>query len=235
MTESDPTIAAETTQQSTELAKPPWKRIALLAIAVFALLVIGYVSPLREYIGDAAKLNEWIHSFGLWAPLIFTISVALLVAAGIPRLVLCVVSGMAFGFGWGLLYAQIGTLAGNYVVFLIARMGGSVWIERWLARKGGGLSQLVKQEGLRGVLLARQLPVPGLAVNIACALLGVRQKDFLIGTLVGQLPEAVPCTLIGAGVLKASFAKSTVLISLAVIAAVILWAVLQRWLRWTKA
>jgi len=235
MGESEQQVTPDMPPPSAEAAGLPWKRVALLAFAACALLVVGYLSPLREYIGDMGKLSEWIRGFGIWAPLVFTTSIALLVAAGFPRLVLCVVSGMAFGFGWGLLYAQLGTLAGNYAVFMGARMGASKWVERYLARKAGRLMRVAQQEGLRGVLLARQLPVPSLAVNLACALLGVRQRDFLIGTLLGQLPEAVPCTLIGAGVLKASFGKSIGLISLAVIAAVVLWAALQRWLRCGKA
>ena len=229
-----PTVS-ETPPQTAKPAGPPWKRITLLALAACSLLMVAYLSPLREYLADAPKLSERIRAFGVWAPFVFTIAVALLVAAGFPRLVLCVVSGMAFGFGWGLLYAQVGTLAGNYAVYLAARLCGTDWLERYLARKAAALSHLVDQEGLRGVLLARQLPVPGVAVNLACALLGVRQRDFLIATLIGQLPEAVPCTLLGAGLLKASFAASAGLISLAVIAAVVLWALLQRWLRWYKA
>jgi uncharacterized membrane protein YdjX (TVP38/TMEM64 family) len=220
---------------SAESAGPPWKRVALLAFVLCALLVVGYTSPLREYVGDLGKLSERIRSFGIWAPLIFTLLIAVLVAVGFPRLILCAVSGAAFGFGWGLLYAQVGTLAGNYAVFVVARLGGSERMAEYLARKTARMNGLVKAEGLRGVLLARQLPVPSLAINLACALLGVRQRDFLIGTLLGQLPEAVPCTLIGAGVLKASFTGSAGVISLAVIAAVVSWAVVQRWLRWNKA
>ena len=235
MGESEQEATPDAPAQSTEAAGPPWKRVALLAFVVCALLVVGYVSPLREYLGDLAKFGERIRSFGIWAPVIFTVLVAVLVAVGFPRLVLCAVSGAAFGFGWGLLYAQVGTLAGNYAVFVVARLGGSERMAQYLARKTARLGQVVKREGLRGVLLARQLPMPSLAINLACALLGVRQRHFLLGTLLGQLPEAVPCTWIGAGVLQASAARSAGVISLAVIAAVVLWAVVQRWLRWDKA
>ncbi|MGA2660485.1 MAG: hypothetical protein ABSH34_23545, partial [Verrucomicrobiota bacterium] len=72
----------------------------------------------------------------------------------------------------------------------------------------------------------RQLPVPGLLVNLACALFPLRHRDFLIGTLLGQLPEAVPCTLIGAGALKGAG-----LIGLGVAVAVVAWIGLRRLLR----
>jgi uncharacterized membrane protein YdjX (TVP38/TMEM64 family) len=84
------------------------------------------------------------------------------------------------------------------------------------------------------VILARQLPVPGLFVNLGFGLFSIRHRDFLLGTAIGQLPEAIPCTLIGAGVLKGSFGKSAGLIGLAVAFAVIVW-ISVRWMLRSEA
>jgi uncharacterized membrane protein YdjX (TVP38/TMEM64 family) len=168
------------------------------------------------------ELSAFIHGLGWRAPFLFTITVAILVALGFPRLLLCVLAGMAFGFWPGLVWAQLGTLIGNYVVFLVARSGGKSWAERYFARHAK-VHNFVEREGISGVILARQLPVPGLLINLACGLFAIRRRDFLLGTIIGQLPEAVPCTLIGAGVLEASFKKSLGLISLGVAAAVLVW------------
>ncbi len=97
--------------------------------------------------------------------------------------------------------------------------------------KRGRLQSFILQEGVMGVILARQLPVPGLLVNLMLGLVALRHRDFLIGTAVGQLPEAVPCTLIGAGLLESSFGHSVWVIGLAVAVAVLFWIGLRRLLR----
>jgi uncharacterized membrane protein YdjX (TVP38/TMEM64 family) len=206
---------------------PPWRGIVLLALVVAALLAIVYLSPLREYLGKARELSENIRSLGLFGPAALVVGVAVLVALGFPRLAFCVIAGMAFGFWKGLLWTQLGTLAGNYVLFLVARRGGGAWVRAFVAKRRK-LSDLIHREGLTGVILARQLPLPGLLVNLAFGLVAIRHRDFLIGTLIGQLPEAIPCTLIGAGALKASFGKSAAFLGLAVALALAVWIVL-RW------
>jgi uncharacterized membrane protein YdjX (TVP38/TMEM64 family) len=202
----------------------------LLAIGVGVLLTVVYLSPLRDYAGRAREIRAYLRGFGLWAPLVLAGGIAVLVAVGFPRLLFCVLAGMTLGFWQGLFWAQLGTLVGNYAVFMVARFGGGAWVQAYVARRGK-LHGLVRQEGIAGVILARQLPLPGLLINLACGLLSLRHRDFLVGTVVGQLPEAIPCTLIGAGVIAASFSRTVGAISLAVIFAVLLWAGLRVWLR----
>ncbi len=208
-------------------ARPPWRRIAFLGALLAVLLVIVYVSPLREYLARVQEIKGAIRGFGLWGPVVLTTGIAVMVAFGFSRLVLCGLAGMAMGFWWGLVWAQIGSLIGNYALFLVARKGGGDWIRRYVARRER-LASLIHKEGITGVILARQLPVPGMLVNLVLGLLSLRHRDFLIGTLLGQLPEAIPCTLIGAGASKASLTKSAGFIALGVVFAILVWAGL-RW------
>lgn len=207
---------------------PPWRRILVLAIGAGVLLAIVYLSPLRGYLGRLRDVSDQIRGWGALAPVALTAGIAVLVAVGFPRLLFCVIAGMAFGFWSGLLWAQLGTLVGNYLTFLVVRFGARDWAQRYLS-KHGKLNGWLMTDGTLGVVLARQVPIPGLLVNLACGLFPLRHRHFLIGSLIGQLPEAVPCTLIGAGVLQRSFAKSAGAISLAVAFAILLWIGL-RWL-----
>ncbi len=211
-------------------AKPPWKRMLFLALLAAVLLGIVYLSPLRAYLG---RIQEWKADFralGVWAPVVLTFGIASMVAAGFPRLLFCVIAGMLLGFWQGLLWAQLGTLLGNYAIFLIARKSAGDWVRRYVAKRGR-LASLIHKEGIAGVILARQLPVPGMLVNLALGLLAIRYRDFLVGTILGQLPEAIPCTLFGAGAGKASVGKSAAFIGLAVAAAVIAWIILRWYMR----
>ena len=158
------------------------------------------------------------------------VSVAVLVAIGVPRLALCVIAGMALGFWSGLLWAQLGTFLGNYAMFMFARMAGQEWAQRHLAHRVS-LQKIAQQRGALGVILARQLPLPGLVINLACALLPIRHPDFVIGTIIGQLPQAIPFTLIGAGALQPSFGRSIGVIGLAVVAMILVWLAVRQLLR----
>jgi len=191
---------------------------------------VVYLSPLRNWLGRVRELSDSLRGLGLLAPVVLTLGVAVLVAIGFPRLVLCVVAGMALGFWWGLLWTQFGTLLGNYAVFLAARRNAGGWAERYLTRHGR-LHGLIRRSGIAEVILARQLPVPGLVLNLALGLVSIRHRDFLLGTLIGQLPEAIPLTLIGAGLLNSSATSRLWLVGAAVILAVLVWVGLRAFLR----
>ncbi len=211
-------------------APPPWRKLAIIALIVIALLGLVYFSPLRQYLSRWQELAGMLRRFGLWAPLIFTASVMLLVSAGFPRLAFCVIGGSTFGFWQGLLWAQLGTLAGTYAVFLLARSKAE-WVRHYIEKRGH-VQDFIRRQGIPGVILARQLPMPSLVVNLACGLVSFTHREFLVGTVIGQLPEAIPCTLIGAGLLRASFAESAGYIALAVATAIVLFlcarAILRR-------
>lgn len=208
----------------------PWLKIVVLGAILLTLLGIGYLSPLRGYLSRVREVSDGIKSLGLLGPVVLAGSVAVLVAMGLPRLLFCVIAGMALGFWAGLFWAQLGTLLGNYAVFLLVRLHGQEWAEAYLSRRGR-LSGLVRRQGIIGVILARQVPAPSLLINLACGLLPLPHRDFLIGTAIGQLPEAIPCTMIGAGLIAASFSRSVGVIGLALILAVLLWVGFKWFLR----
>jgi uncharacterized membrane protein YdjX (TVP38/TMEM64 family) len=208
----------------------PWRRTVVLAAIAGVVLALVWLSPLRGWLGRWREVSGQIRGLGVLAPLGVMAGVAVLVGLGFSRLLLCFIAGMALGFWSGLLWAQLGTLAGNYATFLVARFLARGWAEQYLSKRGK-VHTLLQRNGIAGVVLARQMPVPGLVVNLACALFPLRHRDFLIGTLIGQLPEAVPCTLIGAGALGGSFGKSVWVIGLAAAVAVAGWIAVRRLLR----
>jgi uncharacterized membrane protein YdjX (TVP38/TMEM64 family) len=52
------------------------------------------------------------------------------------------------------------------------------------------------------VFAVRQLPVSGLIINFLLAFSPIRHSHFLIGTVFGILPAAIPFTLVASGVFK---------------------------------
>jgi uncharacterized membrane protein YdjX (TVP38/TMEM64 family) len=163
-----------------------------------------------------------VHSAGPWFYPLSILCIALLVGCGVPRLLLCTVAGMALGFWRGMLVGECGTVMGYYGIFLFIRWGGRDWalhrfpkLRKW--------SDLIQGQGILGVILLRHVPIHGTLTNLGLGLSRIRHRDFLIGTAIGVISEAIPATLVGAGLGKGSTKALGTYLGLAAVVFVILW------------
>jgi uncharacterized membrane protein YdjX (TVP38/TMEM64 family) len=200
----------------------PFIKAAALLMILFTGLLIIYLSPLKRYLEDVREINAELSHMGMIAPLLYTLGVFILVMFGFPRLALCPLGGMAFGFFWGLFWSQLGTLLGSYVQFLFMRWGGSDFI---LRRRPvfSFLAQLFEKRGIPTVILLRQVPIANIFGNLVLALMRVRHIDFIIGSAIGLVPAAIPSTLIGTGIIQPSFEKSSFYFTIAIILLTMIW------------
>jgi uncharacterized membrane protein YdjX (TVP38/TMEM64 family) len=198
------------------------RRVAILALVLLAAAVLAYFVPVRNWRQDAGQLRGIIASAGIWVYPAAVAAVAILVACGVPRLVMCGIAGMTLGFWWGLAVVQIGSLTGYYGVFLFIRWGGRDWaLRHWPALRKW--ADLVHDHGTLGVLLIRQLPIHGGIVNLALGLSNVKHRHFLLGTFLGSLPEAIPATLAGAGLVRPSMQATASYLAIAIAALAMIW------------
>jgi uncharacterized membrane protein YdjX (TVP38/TMEM64 family) len=214
------------------LLRPAFKALVLLLV-LLACVVGVYLTPLRDDLGRIRELSAGIQRLGFWSPLAFVLVVAALVAAGCPRLLLCPIGGLAFGFVQGLLWSQIGSLIGSYGTFLFVRWGGQEWVqERYpqLAR----LSRALESTGFSTVLFLRLTPIAGFVVNLFLGLLRVKHKDFLLGTLVGTIPQAVPATLMGSSALGVSLLETSGSLSMGILGLIVAWVLCGTYARYSK-
>ncbi len=198
MTQGNPPLSAPSGE---DVSRPSTSRcIPTGMLLLFGLLVVAviavYFTPLQEHLRKVRELKETIQAFGPMGRVVFALAVAALVAVGLPRLIFCPIGGMAFGFAEGLIWTQAATLLGYYGTFLFVRWGGR---ERVL-RRHPGLAHAHEVLGVHPVInlfLIRQLPISGLLVNLFMGVTHIRHRHFLLGTLLGFLPEAIPLTLVG--------------------------------------
>ena len=207
----------------------------LLFILIFVgIIFAAYLSPLKQYIDKAPEICDQIKQTGFMAPVIFIFGVCFLVCIGVPRLLLCPLGGMAFGFVFGLIYCVIGTLVAYYMVFLFVRWGGKGFILRH-SHKLNKYTKILDHGGIPAVILVRQMPVHGMVLNLIMGLSPIRHRDFLIGTAIGLFPEAIPFTLIGKGAKQGSIGKSMIYVAVALLVLAILWLGVKLWSRKGKA
>lgn len=198
------------------------KKFLIFSPIVLIILVIAYSSPLSEYISKVAEISHRIRDFGIVGHIVFIAAVAILVSIGFPRLIFCPIAGIAFGFMTGLMYCVIGTLIGYYAVFLFVR-----WSKNEFGIKNKEehkkIMELIHKGGTPAVILARQVPVHGMVLNIILGLSPIRHVDFLVGTAIGLIPEAAPFTLFGSSAAQGSLQKSITYLVIAVICISVLW------------
>jgi uncharacterized membrane protein YdjX (TVP38/TMEM64 family) len=199
-------------------------RLALVVAFLVLSLSIVRFTPIRAWLGDADRLRATLAGLGFWVWPTSILAVAVLVACGVPRLLLCAVGGMVFGFWIGLLITQIGSVLGHYAIFLFIRWAGRDWaLRRW--PKLHKWAELIHDHGIVGVFLVRQLPGHAMLANLCLGLSHVTHRDFLIGTILGLAPEAVPATLVGAGLVKKSLLDSSGYLALAGAIVAVVWIV----------
>ncbi len=173
----------------------------MLAV-VAAAFALAYFTPARNYLDNVQRVKLWLLSLGWVGPATWMGIVFVLVAAGMPRLLFCPIGGLAFGFWQGLLWTQVATLVGYYVLFLFVRWGGQEFVLRRWPKVGRLRGHFHGHSAALMVFAVRQLPVSGLIVNFLLALSPIRHGHFLIGTAFGILPAAIPFTLVASGMLK---------------------------------
>lgn len=200
----------------------PFVKAGVALLVVLAGLWIVYSSPLVAYVQNLNLFRQRLNDFGWMAPLVFVAITALLAACGFSRLLLSAAAGVLFGFYRGLLWSMAGTLAGAYLLFIFARWAGrDAILRRW--PRVNEISLLFKKFGIPAVFALRQAPVSGLVINSTLAVTPVSHSDFLMGSLIGFLPAAVPCVLAGSGAMHESHVAGYAMIAFSMILLGVVW------------
>ena len=96
----------------------------ILCIGTFAIAIIGLIALLLWLLlsGEIVTVYDWIDGLGFWAYIIFGFLFAIV---NLPVMVgyglLLLLSGLLFGFWWGMLTAIVGSFFGWMPSFIIIR------------------------------------------------------------------------------------------------------------------
>ncbi len=206
--------AAETSMQNEEYRKNLFKAILMVTLLVTVLTIVRF-SPLGAYlkISNIEMLQQNLHEFRGLAPLVFFVGGALLIILGTPRSVVSILGGLVFGLFGGILLALLSALLGSMIIFLLTK-----WLGRPLFKqKVGGYLKVIedhtKTDGFLLVIIMRQLPLTSLLINLLIGLTSVSLGIFLLGSIIGLLPETIIFALFGSSlqdgfVLRVSIASS---------------------------
>jgi uncharacterized membrane protein YdjX (TVP38/TMEM64 family) len=188
-----------------ELRKNLFKAILLAALLITVLAIVRF-SPLADQlkISNMEVLQQKLSEFGGLAPVIFLVGGAFVITLGVPRAVVSILGGLVFGLLGGILLALSAALLGSSIIFLLTK-----WLGRPLFKQkvGGYLKAIenhTKTDGFFMVIILRQLPLTSLLINVLIGLTSISMGIFILGSIVGLLPEIIIFVLFGSS-LQASF------------------------------
>ena len=168
-------------------------------LGVVLLGALAYrLTPVRTWLEPAGELAAWARRTGWWGVLAFYGASTGLIFAGVPRLLFCPIAGALYGFWGGLALCMLSPSISYFTTFLLVRGRRRPDTRVVLPRR---LAFLGRNPGFAGVVLARLIPLPGMVITLALSLSTVSRTSYLLGTMVGLIPEAAPLVLLGCGLL----------------------------------
>lgn len=174
-----------------------WAKIAaaVLLLVVLAAVFFKWIAPflMEKEIIPIMNWERKTFSTGVLGLLVF-ISIALLPTIFIPTKPSMWVAGMTFGYGYGFLLVTAGLAIGTSIPFFIGKLFYSkihAWLERhpkeaFVIRLGGAGTWFSQ---FQVVALIRVSPFPHILYNYCAVATDVKYGPYLLGTLVGMLPD----------------------------------------------
>lgn len=207
-----------------------------IAIITLGLLAIagGWTYAPQDMDGFVASLvQETASRTGA-----FLAVLAMFVAGGLvlmPVTLLIVGTAAAFGVGWGLLYATVGTIASAALSYVLGAWLGQRAVRRLLGDKLMRVRDAVARRGVLAIAAIRMIPVaPFTVVNLAAGATKIGFVSFIAGTIIGMAPGFLVLSTLGHSLYQL-VSEPSLMSSAAVVGALLLWLAsvlaLQHWVR----
>ena len=180
-------------------------KFTILLLFITSLVLLIQYFDLISLI-SIEKLRSTIRSYGIFAPIISIAIWIIALTVLVPLAPLAVGSGAIFGVFWGTIYTIIGITIGSLIPFLIAKSLGEEFVTNLFKNKYESIHEFNKKlekNGFLAVALIRFMPlIPHNASNYVFGVTKVKTKDYILGTIIGVIPESFILAYFGAAVVE---------------------------------
>jgi uncharacterized membrane protein YdjX (TVP38/TMEM64 family) len=167
------------------------------------LIAVGYVVESGMLTGLLSEdwIDREVRGKGIRGELLFVAVGGLLMAVAVPRHIVSFLGGYAFGLGLGAALALAATEIGCALVFFYGRIVGRPLVSARLRARVRRIEEFLAANPFSMTLLIRLLPVGNnFATCLAAGVSRVPARPFLLGSLLGYLPQTFVFTLAGSGI-----------------------------------
>jgi uncharacterized membrane protein YdjX (TVP38/TMEM64 family) len=202
-------------------------RRTIALIAIVAGVIIGSKLIVENLLG--ISLEPWARSWLADAGPSAAVAVAGLLAVDIfipvPSSLVMILSGAAFGVWSGSLIAFIGSIAGEWLGFELARKYGLSLSSKFIGDEAERrrLNQMLATHGAAAIAATRAIPVVMETMSIVAGLSTMPRRSFLIASAIGTAPIVVVYAYAGAMAKETGSLVPAIVILLAVAAAGWIW------------
>lgn len=188
--------------------------VAIIVFALFKFSVFGkFMGKSEEYIGYCGKFASLIYI------LIFSLRTLFVF---FPYSLMVTLGGGIFGYFEGFIYSMLAVFISATFAFYISRFFGMNTVNKLLRGKIKRFDLNIEEHGFKIILFMRvSLIFPFDILNFAAGLTKVRYRDFILGTLLGILPETFSLSYLGAN-LKNPYSMNFIISIIMVILLVII-------------
>jgi uncharacterized membrane protein YdjX (TVP38/TMEM64 family) len=169
-----------------------------------SLVLAGYLAVHYGWFGlvtDQTRVAEFLGQHGSGGLLAVTLLGALYTGLGAPRQLLALALGFALGSLQGMVISTLATAIGTTGCFFIARWLFRAPLLNHFQSRLSRFDALFREQTLMKIVMIRLLPVgSNLATNLIASCSGIRFLPFIIGSVIGYLPQMAIFALAGAGI-----------------------------------
>jgi uncharacterized membrane protein YdjX (TVP38/TMEM64 family) len=229
-----------------ENQKRRWKWLLGYGFLLLALAFLFYYyrevyEGLRDgwhFFSSKQRLNEFIASFGPYAPLAFMgLQILQVLVAPIPGEFTGFIGGYLFGIGPGFIYSAVGLTLGSLFAFLISRRLGLRFVRRFVGEEiMGRFDYLMEHQGAFFSFIF--FLVPGLPKDYFCYLLGLspmHMLTFFVICAIGRIPGTLLLTMQGQAIRSENYRAFFVVLGLALLFLVLTLIYRHRIESWLKS
>jgi len=172
-------------------------------VFLLTLIAVGYVveSGLLGGLLSEDWIDREVRGKGVSGELLYLAVGGFVTAVAVPRHVVSFLGGYAFGFGLGSALALAATEIGCLLDFFYARIVGRPLVSARLGARVRRIDDFLAANPFSMTLLIRLLPVGNnFATSLAAGVSRVPARPFLLGSLLGYIPQTLVFALAGSGI-----------------------------------
>lgn len=187
-----------------KILNPKVKNVLKAAFFLLALLILGLIlrtTGAARYL-EEEKIQAFIRSWGIWAPLIYLLIFSIAPSLLIPALPITLAGGVIFGPILGTALASAGSTIGAGVAFLVARYFARGQVQSLLGTKLDFINRGVTRRGWAFVAMTRLIPFfPYILLNYAFGLTRINFFEYLLTSWVCMFPHTVAFVFFSSSIL----------------------------------
>jgi uncharacterized membrane protein YdjX (TVP38/TMEM64 family) len=174
-------------------------RLLALAAVLIALVLVWHMSSLSEWfaVDRVASLLDTLSTSAWGGPITLLIFVFSNIVI-FPVSVLIAATAIAFGAGYGFLWALAGSMLSAIATFGVGRWLGRPVLDKIESERANAVAERLARGGLITVFVMRNVPIaPFTVVNFAAGASAIRFGDYVLGTLLGMGPGIAALIFLG--------------------------------------